>query len=207
MTETKHKGKLVILSAPSGSGKTTIARHLLESDLDLMFSISACSREKRDGEQDGVHYYFLSPDEFREHIDKNEFLEWEEVYPDHYYGTLKREVERIINSGYNAIFDVDVVGGLNIKGFYGDEALSIFIQPPHIDELEKRLNNRSTDSEEKIRMRLDKAHQEMSYADQFDLIIVNEDLEVARREAFQAVKSFLTKTIPLDQGDQGGNER
>ncbi len=132
------KGSLIILSAPSGAGKTTIARHLLNADLQLMFSISACSRKKRDGEKDGVDYYFLSPAEFRNQIEANEFLEWEEVYPDHLYGSLKREVKRIIESGHNVLFDVDVVGGLNIKKFYGDEALAIFVKPPDVKELEKK---------------------------------------------------------------------
>jgi len=182
---------LIILSAPSGSGKTTIARHLLDSDLSLKFSVSACSREKRVGEKDGIHYYFLSPEDFRSAINADEFLEWEEVYPDHYYGTPKSEVERILQSGHNVLFDVDVIGGINIKKFYGESALSIFVQPPSIDELEIRLNLRSTDSKKKIRMRLDKAIHEMSFADKFDLIIINDKLEVALEEAEQAVSKFL----------------
>lgn len=185
------KGSLVILSAPSGAGKTTIARHLLESNLKLMFSVSACSREKREGEKDGIDYYFLSPSEFRKQIDADEFLEWEEVYPDHYYGTLKREIKRITDSGHNVLFDVDVVGGLNIKKFFGEEALAIFIKPPDVEELEKRLHSRSTDSKDKIQMRLDKALHELTYAGSFDLVIVNDDLETALSETEKTVRKFI----------------
>ncbi len=191
MSNSHPPGKLVILSAPSGSGKTTIARHLLNAEFKLKFSVSACSREKRQGETDGIDYYFLSPQEFRKSIVKNEFLEWEEVYADHYYGTLKSEVERITESGHNVLFDVDVVGGINIKKQYGELALAIFVQPPSIDELEKRLYQRSSDSSEKIRMRIDKAEHEMSFADDFDLVIINDKLEIALKEATQAVSRFL----------------
>ena len=191
MNSQHSRGKLVILSAPSGSGKTTIAKHLLNSGLDLEFSVSACSRQKRKGEKDGVDYFFISPDEFKKKIDNNDFLEWEEVYPDHFYGTLRTEVEKIINSGKHAIFDVDVVGGLNIKNYYGDEALAVFIKPPDIDELERRLTSRSTDTEAKIRMRIDKARHEMSYADKFDIIIINDKLDRANKEAFDTIRTFL----------------
>ncbi len=189
----QKRGKLIILSAPSGSGKTTIAKHLLELELKLQFSISACSREKRVGEKDGIDYYFLSPSDFRKRIEADEFLEWEEVYPDHYYGTLKKEVSRITESGNNALFDVDVVGGLNIKKFFGQEALAIFVQPPDVKELERRLNLRSTDSKEKIQMRLDKALHEMSFSENFDLLIINDELHQALEEAGKAVKSFLSE--------------
>ncbi len=189
----KKKGKLVILSAPSGSGKTTIAKHLLQLGLKLKFSISACSREKRTGEKEGIDYYFLSPSDFRKKIEADEFLEWEEVYPDHYYGTLKKEVSRITESGHNVLFDVDVVGGLNIKKFFGKEALAIFIQPPDVKTLEKRLNLRSTDSKGKIQMRLDKALHEMSFAEKFDLIIINDDLKKALQEAGKKVSNFLSE--------------
>ncbi len=191
MNSPHQKGKLVIISAPSGSGKTTIAHQLLNSDLKLKFSVSACSREKRPGEIEGIDYYFISQLEFRDYIDAGEFLEWEEVYPDHYYGTLKREVKRIAESGHNVLFDVDVVGGLNIKKQYGDFALAIFIKPPSIKELEKRLKKRSTDSIQKIQMRLDKARQEISLADDFDLIIINDDLDLALEKTSQAIREFL----------------
>jgi len=192
MTQNLSHGKLIILSAPSGSGKTTIARHLLNLEFKLRFSVSACSRDKREGEKDGVDYYFLSPEEFRAQIEKDEFLEWEEVYPDHYYGTLKSEVKRITQSGNNVLFDVDVIGGMNIKKHYGEAALSIFIQPPSLDELRNRLKLRSTDSDEKIQMRLDKAKHEMSFAENFDLVIVNNELEAALAEAEKAVGMFLS---------------
>lgn len=187
-----NTGKLIILSAPSGSGKTTIAHHLLRAGLDLKFSISACSRKKRAGEKDGVDYYFLSPEEFKKQIDEGNFLEWEEVYPGHFYGTLKSEVERIIQSRWNVLFDVDVVGGLNIKKFYQDQALAIFIHPPDIKELEKRLRARSTDEEDKIIMRLEKSIHELSHASDFDIIIINDKLEDALAQTENAVRSFLT---------------
>jgi len=142
----EFKGKLIIFSAPSGAGKTTIVHHLLKSGLDLQFSISAASREKRKNEIDGKDYYFIPADEFRKKIENNEFLEWEEVYKDHYYGTLKSEVERIWSEGLHVIFDVDVVGGMNIKKYYGDRALSVFVMPPSVKHLEERLRKRSTDS-------------------------------------------------------------
>jgi guanylate kinase len=185
------KGKLVIFSAPSGSGKTTIVRHLLEQNLNLEFSISAASRAKRDTETHGVDYYFISVDEFREKIDNNEFLEWEEVYPDHYYGTLKSEVERIRNKGNHVIFDIDVVGGVNIKEEFGKDSLAIFIKPPSKEELEKRLRSRNTDSDNKIKRRLEKADFELSFADKFDVVVVNDKLELAIREAEQALSDFL----------------
>lgn len=184
--------KLIILSAPSGAGKSTIAKHLLNSGLNLMFSISACSRQKREGESDGIDYYFFSPDEFRRHISDEKFLEWEEVYPDHYYGTLKSEIKRITQSDHHVLFDVDVIGGLNIKRHYKDKALAIFVKPPGIKELEERLIKRSTDSAERIRMRLDKAGYEMSFAPEFDIVITNDKLEVAVKEAIEAVKRFLS---------------
>jgi guanylate kinase len=162
------KGKLIIFSAPSGAGKTTIVRHLLEKNLNLEFSVSATSRAPRPNETNGKDYYFLTEKEFKQKIENNEFLEWEEVYKGIYYGSLKSEVERIRNLGKNVIFDVDVVGGLNIKKFYGDEALAIFVQPPSVEELRKRLISRSTETEEKIQMRIAKAEHELSFAKQFD---------------------------------------
>ena len=187
------QGKLIIFSAPSGAGKTTIVRHLLEQDLNLEFSISATSRGKRHTETDGKDYYFLSPEEFRNKIENNEFLEWEEVYQGTLYGTLKSEVERIRSSGQNVIFDVDVVGGLNIKKYYGDEALAVFIQPPSVEELRNRLGSRSTDAPEVIENRVKKAEYELTFASQFDRIIVNEQLPIAFEEAEKCIWEFINK--------------
>ncbi len=184
-------GKLIIFSAPSGAGKTTIVHHLLESGLDLQFSISAASREKRKNEINGKDYYFIPADEFRRKIENNEFLEWEEVYKDHYYGTLKSEVERIWDKGLHVIFDVDVVGGMNIKKYYGDRALSVFVMPPSVKHLEERLRKRSTDSEEKIKLRLQQAEKELEFAKHFDKIIVNDDLRTAQAEAVRIVSGFI----------------
>lgn len=186
-------GKLIIFSAPSGAGKTTIVRHLLEQDLNLEFSISATSRGMRHTETDGKDYYFLTPEEFKRKIDNNEFLEWEEVYAGTYYGTLKSEVERIRNNGKNVIFDVDVVGGCNIKKYYGDEALAVFIQPPSVEELRNRLISRSTDSPEVIEKRVQKAAYELTFSSQFDCIIVNEDLTKAFEEAENCIREFINK--------------
>jgi len=186
-------GKLFIFSAPSGSGKTTIVQHLLKQDLKLEFSISATSRAKRVNETDGKDYHFLSTEEFKAKISNNEFLEWEEVYKDCFYGTLKSEVERIREEGNNVIFDVDVVGGTNIKKFYKEEALAIFIQPPSIEELENRLRNRNTDLDEVIAKRVEKFKFELAYADQFDKVIVNDKLKDAFVEAEAALHHFLNK--------------
>jgi len=187
-------GKLFIFSAPSGSGKTTIVQHLLQKKLNLEFSISATSRPKRDNETHEKDYYFLSADEFRKKISNNEFIEWEEVYVNRFYGTLKSELERIWSKGKHVIFDVDVVGGVNLKKSYPKRALSIFIMPPSIDELENRLKSRSTDSLEDIKTRVEKATQELKYADQFDLIIVNDNLEQAVNQATEAIKKFISKS-------------
>ncbi|NCB07337.1 MAG: guanylate kinase [Bacteroidia bacterium] len=185
------KGKLVIFSAPSGAGKTTIVKHLLQRGFDLEFSVSATSRNKRINEIHGKDYYFLTEEEFMQKVEANEFLEWEEVYQGNKYGTLKSEVERIRNLGKNVIFDVDVVGGLNIKKYYGTDALAIFVQPPSIEELKKRLQFRSTETEEKIKMRMAKAEYELSFAQQFDVIIVNDLLDNALEEAEKIVGGFL----------------
>ncbi len=185
------EGKLFIFSAPSGSGKTTIVRTLLEKDLDIEFSISATSRPKRENETDGKDYYFLSADDFKEKIDKDEFVEWEEVYENRFYGTLKSELERIWNQGKHVIFDVDVIGGLSIKKKYQDKALSIFIMPPSIEELEKRLILRSTDSTEDIETRINKAKEELNYAEKFDIIIVNDNLDNAIMESEKVVNNFI----------------
>ena len=184
-------GKLIIFSAPSGSGKSTIINYLLKQGLRLRFSISATSRAPRGTERDGVEYYFLTPDEFRARIARGDFLEYEEVYQDKYYGTLKSEVERILAEGDNVIFDVDVVGGCNIKAFYGDRALSIFIQPPCVEELRRRLENRGTDAPEVIESRVAKAEYELGFAKRFDKVIVNERLETAQEEALETIRTFL----------------
>ena len=184
-------GKLLIFSAPSGAGKTTIVKHLLTKDFKLEFSISATNRPMRPNEVDGKDYHFLSTKDFQSRIDKGDFLEWEEVYKGCFYGTLKSEVDRITQNGNNVIFDVDVVGGLNIKEYYGDRALAVFIQPPSVDELESRLRGRSTESEEVIRNRVDKFIYELSYAKRFDTIIVNDKLKVALNEAEEKLTKFL----------------
>lgn len=189
----EKRGKLIILSAPSGSGKSTILQSLLPRGLNLAFSISATSRAPRGTEKNGVEYYFISPEEFKRRIDNDEFLEYEEVYTGKYYGTLKSEVERILNAGKNVIFDVDVVGGTNIKKYYGDQACAIFIQPPSKEVLRQRLVGRATDAPEVIEARLAKAEYELSFAPQFDTVIVNDVLETAQEEAYQTIKTFLTQ--------------
>ena len=186
-------GKLIIFSAPSGSGKSTIINYLLQQSLRLRFSISATSRAPRGTEKNGVEYYFLTPEAFKTRIAKGDFLEYEEVYTDKFYGTLKSEVERILNEGDNVIFDVDVVGGCNIKRFYGDRALSVFIQPPSIEELRKRLVGRGTDTPEVIESRIAKAEYELSFADKFDTVVINDDLETAKAKALQVIQAFLAK--------------
>ena len=187
------RGKLIIFSAPSGSGKSTIINYLLECNLDLAFSISATSRAPRGSEQNGVEYYFLTPDEFRVKIANGEFIEFEEVYKDNFYGTLKSEVERIREKGLNVVFDVDVVGGVNIKNIFGDEALSMFIMPPSVEELRKRLVGRNTDSAETIEKRLAKAEYEIGFADKFDKVVINDNLENAKAEALSIIKEFVEK--------------
>ncbi len=183
-----------MFSAPSGSGKTTIVRHLLsKEDLNLEFSISAATREARGEEVNGKEYYFMSLHDFKTHIKNEDFVEWEEVYRDNFYGTLKSEVERIWALGKNVIFDIDVAGGLRIKNKFPEETLSVFVKPPSVDELKRRLKERSTESEEKINMRIAKAHVELATAPQFDVIIKNYDLEIALEEAYQLVKEFVSK--------------
>lgn len=186
-------GKLIIFSAPSGSGKSTIINYLLTQNLNLAFSISATSRAPRGEEKHGLEYFFLSPEEFRSRIENNEFLEYEEVYKDRYYGTLKAQVEKQLEQGQNVVFDVDVVGGCNIKKFYGDRALSVFIQPPSIEELRKRLVGRATDTAEVIESRIAKAEYECGFAPKFDCIIINDSLEVAKAEALKVITEFLQK--------------
>ena len=187
------KGKMLIVSAPSGSGKSTIVNWLMKEhpELKLYFSISCTSRAPRGTERNGVEYFFISPEEFRKKIANNEFLEYEEVYENRFYGTLKAQVERQREQGQNVVFDVDVKGGVNIKKYYGDEALSLFIQPPSVEELRRRLEGRGTDTHEAIEQRLAKAEYELTFAPQFDTIIVNDDLEKAKQEALRIVKDFL----------------
>ena len=191
----KQKGRLLIFSAPSGSGKSTIINWLMQQhpEMRMAFSISCTSRAPRGTEKDGVEYFFLTPDEFRRRIDNDEFLEHEEVYKDRFYGTLKSQVEKQLAVGENVVFDVDVVGGCNIKKFYGERALSIFIQPPSIEELKKRLINRGTDTPETIQDRVAKAQYELGFAPKFDKVIINDHLEDAEREALQILKTFLHK--------------
>jgi guanylate kinase len=183
--------KLVIVSAPSGAGKTTIVRHLLESGLNLAFSVSATTRPLRGNEKEGVDYFFMSVSEFRKRIEKNEFVEWEEVYKDLLYGTLKSELERIRANGKHVIFDVDAKGGINLKKIFGIKSIAIFIMPPSVEELETRLIKRGTEGPEKIRMRVNKAREEMDLANQFDTVIINSQLDKTKEEALKIVSSFL----------------
>ena len=185
------KGKCVIFSAPSGAGKTTIVHHLLDAGLGLAFSVSATSRERRANEVDGRDYHFLSPGEFRRRIEAGDFVEWEEVYPGQYYGTLRSEVERIWAQGHHAIFDVDVVGGLRLKDEFGERALAVFVRPPDLGVLEERLRGRNTETRVSLQRRLDKAGREMRFAPRFDVEVVNDDLDLACDEALRLVGEFL----------------
>lgn len=194
-----NKGKLIVFSAPSGSGKTTIVRHLLEHpELNLAFSVSAATRDAREGEIHGEHYHFISLEDFKKHIKNEDFVEWEEVYRDNFYGTLKTEIERIWAQGKNVIFDIDVAGGLRIKRKFPEETLAVFVKPPSIDELKIRLKKRSTESEDKINMRIAKASVELATAPQFDTIIKNYDLDTAKTEAYELVKSFIAPQSTQD---------
>lgn len=189
-----NQGKLIVFSAPSGSGKTTLVRHLLQqTELDLEFSISATSRERRENETDGKDYYFLDTKAFKNRIKNDEFLEWEEVYRDNFYGTLKTEVKRIWAKGKNVIFDIDVSGGLRIKRKFPDQTLAIFVKPPSIDELKIRLKKRQTESNDKINMRIAKASAELATAPLFDVIVVNDNLEKALSESYHLVSDFVKK--------------
>lgn len=183
--------KLVIISAPSGAGKSTIVNKILPSIPNMEFSISATSRDPRGEEKHGEHYYFLTPEEFKKSISNNEFIEFEEVYPNQFYGTLKREVERLWNNEKAVIFDIDVVGGLNLKRMFGNKAISIFIQPPSVEVLEQRLRGRGTDSEEKIQTRLGKSKEELARANEFDHVVVNDNLSEATDEVFTLITNFL----------------
>ncbi|MGM5630400.1 guanylate kinase [Apibacter raozihei] len=190
----KHiEGKLIILSAPSGAGKTTIVQYLLSVIPELSFSISCTTRPKRENETDGKDYYFLTETEFREKIEGKEFIEFEEVYKNRFYGTLHTEIDRLWNQGKHVIFDIDVQGGLNLKKQFGDRALALFIAPPSLKELEERLRSRNTENEETLKMRIEKADQELSFANNFDHVIVNDNLEKAKNKAHKLITSFLSE--------------
>lgn len=187
----KPSGKCIIVCAPSGAGKTTIVRHLLSKFSDLTFSVSATSREPRHNEEDGVHYHFISAKDFRSKIDNDEFLEWEEVYTDQFYGTLKSEINRIWDKGHHVVFDVDVEGGVNLKEIFGDRALALFVKPPSLKVLEERLRSRKTETEESLQKRLNKAERELGYEEKFDDTVINDELEEACKTAAEKVKTFL----------------
>ncbi len=190
---TKKQGKLLIFSAPSGSGKTTIIKEVVKQISNLEFSISACSRQPREGEIHGKDYYFLSAIDFRKNIDNQEFIEWEEVYKDVYYGTLKSEITRIWNNGNHVIFDVDVLGGVNLKTQFGEQALSIFVKPPSVEVLRQRLEHRGTEKPEQIEKRINRAEYELSFANKFDTVILNDDLDNAIEETLKQIRSFLNE--------------
>ena len=193
MPDIQEKGKLIIFSAPSGAGKTTLVRYVMSQINTLTFSVSACSRNKRDYETDGKDYHFISVTEFIEKIENNEFIEWEEVYPDHFYGTLFSEVDQKRNAGKHVVFDVDVIGGMNLKKIFGDEAMAIFIKPPSVEILRERLLKRDTDKKEDIETRVKKATYELGFESEFDISVVNDDLEKAQKETMHAVQAFLDK--------------
>jgi len=187
-------GKAIIFSAPSGAGKTTLVRYLMQQDdLKLSFSVSATTRARREAEKDGVDYYFISEGEFIERSRKGDFIEWEEVYKGQYYGTLRSEVERLWSEGRHVIFDLDVVGGLNLKKIFGDQALAIFVKPPSIEALKERLHARNTETPEKLAQRIAKAEHELDFEHRFDMTIVNEDLDRAKQDAYRLVQDFVTK--------------
>ena len=190
------KGKLIIFSAPSGSGKTTLVHHLLNTNANLGFSISACTRDRRGrDEQNGKDYYFLTPEDFKQKIDANEFVEWEEVYVGAFYGTLKAEIQRLWDSGKHVLFDVDVQGGLKLKAYYGDQALSVFVKVPDEETLRKRLIGRGTETEDSLSKRLFKVHFEMSFQDLFDVILVNDELEDSFDKAQKLIDDFIQHDI------------
>lgn len=200
-TSKKRQGLAIIVSAPSGSGKSTIISSLMpHEELRLAFSISATTRAPRGEEQHGVEYLFMSPEEFRQHIENDDFIEYEEVYENRFYGTLKEQVEKQLAAGQNLVFDVDVHGGVNLKKYFGDRSLGIFIQPPSIEELRRRLEGRGTDSPEVIDQRIQRAAYELSFAERFDCIVVNDDLETAKADAYEVVSKFLGVKKEKSQG-------
>lgn len=183
--------KAIIVSAPSGAGKTTLVRHIVDNMPQVVFSISSCTRERRSYEQDGVDYYFMSILSFQQRVKKQEFIEWEEVYPNHFYGTLKEEIEKIWQSGKSVIFDVDVVGGLNLKKYFGDDAIAVFVKPPSVESLVERLSNRKTETPDTLQTRINKGIKELEFESSYDVIVLNEDLEHAKQEILQIVTNFL----------------
>ncbi len=189
----ENKGKCIIFSAPSGAGKTTIVHALLEKNLGLEFSVSACSRDPRPNEVHGEDYYFLGVEGFKEKINEEAFIEWEEVYSNNFYGTLRSEIERIWSQGKTVIFDVDVIGGLSLKRLFLDDAFAVFVQPPSYEELEKRLRGRSTESEDKIAQRMGKARKELSFAKEFDMVLINDNLDQAIETAAEKVREFIAE--------------
>lgn len=202
-----HQGKTFIFSAPSGSGKTTIVKHLLETNPKLGFSISACTRDKRGrNEENGKDYHFLSPEEFKTKIDNDEFIEWEEVYAGNFYGTLKTEIDRIWAEGKHVIFDVDVKGGLNLKNYFKEKALAIFVKVPSLEELESRLHDRNTDTPTSISQRLFKAKFEMKFENEFDVILVNQNLEESLKKAQKLVDDFASKTVEPEKVIRTNNQ-
>lgn len=191
MSFNQEEGKCVIFSAPSGAGKTTIVHHILQQNLPLAFSISATSRAPRPVERDGKDYHYMSVDKFKQQIEADAFVEWEEVYENQFYGTLKSEIERIWSEGKHVIFDVDVVGGVNLKTVFGEKAISVFVKAPSVQALEERLRTRATETDESIARRIAKANMEMDFATEFDYVLVNDDLEVAKAEALELISNFL----------------
>jgi guanylate kinase len=189
-----QKGKIVVLVAPSGSGKSSIAKYVLSSIDNLVFSVSATTRPTRPGEQDGIEYYFISKEEFNKRIENEDFLEWEEFYKGKRYGTLKSDVEEKLNSGYFCLLDIEIEGAMNVKQMYGDDCLAIFVKPPSLEVLEQRLRDRGTETEQTLRERLDRAKKEITYQDKFDVVVINDKLDQAQKEAEEIIRSFMNNS-------------